>query len=929
MGGNPFLSRAVLVAMAIWTLGHEVEGKKNGGGSSWPSPTAKPTTPSPTISGENLLCERDLLTVIKGEWTADCGSCSMENSDSRCGNVVWIGSDDGRTPDTDFDCDCFELTVVLEIESGGDDAGVMFRTAECPETNNAGPTYYVGLDPGADDVIFGSMDDGWTELYSATVDKLCFDKEYTLSIRGCGDTYSVFVDGEAVLENVKATDFSSGSIGLRTYKAPSKYHHLSFSCDSSTTPAPVPTPWPTAKPTTAEPTAKPTASPSAEPSSKPTASPSAEPSHSPSADPTTPSPTTAEPSPGPTTPAPVPTQWPTARPTTSEPTMSPSSDPTVSSGCGCGCDSLGYDLSLSEELCGNAQDGDGEWFSCDGCGGTSCGDYLHCYRYSMEPKEPTVSDSDCQSDGVPHVPQYIVIPLRDDCEYEMDREAYYNRLWSIEMNGEVYYEPEYVEWSAVPPYIVHYADSPDSVSGVDGIQINTTDWDGDEISFTICTFNGDPDPLPAGTLEVGWAFAADEGRCADEYGFSCSNEVEIVDICTQNQYAADPTAKPTEHPTAKPTTAGPTEWTVVTHSPSSDPSADPTASPTTAEPTREPTAFPTFPVCDTDDALNIAFLMDESGSVDSDEWDVIVTFVDRIATYDVAGPSYVSLFEYASLVAFTQFLDWTPLESGRTAISNALTRNPYNSVGTTYTWDAVNRVLDEFWHYRKNCTDGCETRHDILFLLTDGAPTDTVCPDMVERANTTTVDIVIIGIGTYADSATNWMSQIDCLDVADDGEDIYYVTEFEAGDFNAIEGVIRNYTCSGEHPASTGDRGGDPWVYDDGSTGLGPVPTANGNGEGPEDVTPSPNAAAALVAAEEAGGSFFSWLAEGAHFFALPDELSTTAVVLVALAIFVAVAVLRRCSKNRSGRYKRVAFDDATPSDTEMSDDEAAKALNS
>jgi len=702
MGGNPFLSRAVLVAMAIWTLGHEVEGKKNGGGSSWPSPTAKPTTPSPTISGENLLCERDLLTVIKGEWTADCGSCSMENSDSRCGNVVWIGSDDGRTPDTDFDCDCFELTVVLEIESGGDDAGVMFRTAECPETNNAGPTYYVGLDPGADDVIFGSMDDGWTELYSATVDKLCFDKEYTLSIRGCGDTYSVFVDGEAVLENVKATDFSSGSIGLRTYKAPSKYHHLSFSCDSSTTPAPVPTPWPTAKPTTAEPTAKPTASPSAEPSSKPTAKPSAEPSPKPTAKPT------ADPS-----------AKPSAEPS-SKPTRSPSAEP-----------------------------------------------------------------------------------------------------------------------------------------------------------------------------------------------------------------SPNPTAKPTEHPTAKPTTAGPTEWTVVTHSPSSDPSADPTASPTTAEPTREPTAFPTFPVCDTDDALNIAFLMDESGSVDSDEWDVIVTFVDRIATYDVAGPSYVSLFEYASLVAFTQFLDWTPLESGRTAISNALTRNPYNSVGTTYTWDAVNRVLDEFWHYRKNCTDGCETRHDILFLLTDGAPTDTVCPDMVERANTTTVDIVIIGIGTYADSATNWMSQIDCLDVADDGEDIYYVTEFEAGDFNAIEGVIRNYTCSGEHPASTGDRGGDPWVYDDGSTGLGPVPTANGNGEGPEDVTPSPNAAAALVAAEEAGGSFFSWLAEGAHFFALPDELSTTAVVLVALAIFVAVAVLRRCSKNRSGRYKRVAFDDATPSDTEMSDDEAAKALNS
>jgi len=360
---------------------------------------------------------------------------------------------------------------------------------------------------------------------------------------------------------------------------------------------------------------------------------------------------------------------------------------------------------------------------------------------------------------------------------------------------------------------------------------------------------------------------------------------------------------------------------LLTESPSSDPSADPTASPTTAEPTREPTMFPTFPVCDTDDAMNIAFLMDESGSVDSDEWDVIVTFVDRIATYDVAGASYVSLFEYASLPAFTQFLEWTPLETGRDDITTALERNPYNTAGTTYTWDAVNRVLDEFWHYRKNCTDGCETRHDILFLLTDGAPTDTVCPDMVERANTTTVDIVIIGIGTYADSTTNWMSQIDCLDVANDGEDIYYVTEFEAGDFNAIEGVIRNYTCDGEHPATPGDRGGAPWVYDDGSTGLGPVPTTNGEGVAPEDVTPSPNAAAAMLAAEEAGGSFLSWLAERARFFALPN------LVLVTLAFFV-VVVLRRSSKHRRRQYKRVEFDDGTPSDSELSDLEAAKALN-
>merc|ERR1711994_87970 len=117
-------------------------------------------------------------------------------------------------------------------------------------------------------------------------------------------------------------------------------------------------------------------------------------------------------------------------------------------------------------------------------------------------------------------------------------------------------------------------------------------------------------------------------------------------------------------------------------------------------------------------------------------------------------------------------------------------------------------------------TDGCETRHDILFLLTDGAPTDEVCPDMMERANTTTVDIVIIGIGTTAESASNWTSQIECLDIANDMMDIYYVEEFESGDFNEIERNIRNYTCSGKYLPTPGDRGGAPWVYDDGSIGI-------------------------------------------------------------------------------------------------------------
>ena len=118
----------------------------------------------------------------------------------------------------------------------------------------------------------------------------------------------------------------------------------------------------------------------------------------------------------------------------------------------------------------------------------------------------------------------------------------------------------------------------------------------------------------------------------------------------------------------------------------------------TANSTTTTTAAPTFTVCDTDDALNIAFLMDESGSVDKDEWVVMTNFVDRIVSFDIADPSYVSLFEYASLPDFKQFLVWTGIETGKDAVTEALNTNPHSSSGVTYTWDAVNRFAYSEYH---------------------------------------------------------------------------------------------------------------------------------------------------------------------------------------------------------------------------------------
>lgn len=265
---------------------------------------------------------------------------------------------------------------------------------------------------------------------------------------------------------------------------------------------------------------------------------------------------------------------------------------------------------------------------------------------------------------------------------------------------------------------------------------------------------------------------------------------------------------------------------------------------------------PTFVTCQSVDELNVVFILDESGSVDEAEWKVITDFVDRIIQYDLSPNSFVSLYEYASLPNFEQFLDWTQVESSpgdRSAFTAALSGNKYNVAGMTETWDAVNRVLDEYWNYRFSCTDGCEKRADIMFLITDGEPTGhSVCPDMIERMQQSEVDVVVIMVDPTGTLDT---TKVSCLDINDKGRDVITLNNFDSNSFNAIEDRIRSKTCSGNYPAGLGNRpeAGTEWRYD-GVVGLGPVPERNGGGKGgAADPDPVSVGAAVEVAESEAG----------------------------------------------------------------------------
>eukprot|EP01084_Bolivina_argentea_P040554 74933_1 len=232
------------------------------------------------------------------------------------------------------------------------------------------------------------------------------------------------------------------------------------------------------------------------------------------------------------------------------------------------------------------------------------------------------------------------------------------------------------------------------------------------------------------------------------------------------------------------------------------------------------------PVCETEDAFNIAWLLDESGSVDLDEWNNVLSFVNRIHERDLPATSYSTLFEYASYAGFEHFLHWSPVEDengDRSVFTQATESNHYNKGGLTYTWDAVNRVLDAFWDYRFSCDDGCEQRSDVLIVMTDGRPTDTVCDDIVPRLEQTDIDVIVIGVNM----TQSQIDSISCLDVKDGGADMLIVSSYSEIDMESLELEVRNRVCTGDNLVGPGVRplDGTQWVYENGEIGLGPVPT--------------------------------------------------------------------------------------------------------
>jgi len=119
--------------------------------------------------------------------------------------------------DTDFRNFIYQAEVKIDTKG---DAGLMFRVAKPAIGPDAYQGYYVGLDQVNGSIVFGKADgQKWTVIGSKKY-PVETNKVYILKIMAKGSKFDVFVDGSArPVLSASDSQYQSGSIGLRTYKA--------------------------------------------------------------------------------------------------------------------------------------------------------------------------------------------------------------------------------------------------------------------------------------------------------------------------------------------------------------------------------------------------------------------------------------------------------------------------------------------------------------------------------------------------------------------------------------------------------------------------------------------------------------------------------------------------------------------------------------
>ena len=181
-------------------------------------------------SDDNILCNTNDWNIISGTWIYNETSCSIDNTNKGSGYQVWFGSADGKTPNTNYSFNSFVMEAIFSINTYyGGDAGICFRAINVSAINNHGESYYIGLYPEFDYVIFDKFYGGnYYSLYKSYDHTFNASVKYNLTVQAIETVYNVWLDGIQIFTDKQLTDYTTGSVGLRNHELPATYYSITL-----------------------------------------------------------------------------------------------------------------------------------------------------------------------------------------------------------------------------------------------------------------------------------------------------------------------------------------------------------------------------------------------------------------------------------------------------------------------------------------------------------------------------------------------------------------------------------------------------------------------------------------------------------------------------------------------------------------------------
>ena len=114
----------------------------------------------------------------------------------------------------------------VKLGSAGE-AGILFRVNKLSLGADEYTGYFFGISYSDQKVVLGKANNEWTSLKTVKMDGLVADKWYQLRVMAKGANIKVYVD-DMTTPKIEIADasFSSGSIGVRSYKAVARWDDI-------------------------------------------------------------------------------------------------------------------------------------------------------------------------------------------------------------------------------------------------------------------------------------------------------------------------------------------------------------------------------------------------------------------------------------------------------------------------------------------------------------------------------------------------------------------------------------------------------------------------------------------------------------------------------------------------------------------------------